>query len=42
MPRRPATHNLIHLLLAASGVAMLSVALLDLMIHPLTLWLSLP
>lgn len=40
--KRSAIHNLVHLSLAAAGVAMLSVALIDWMIHSIVLWLSVP
>lgn len=37
-----AVHNLSYLALAAAGVAMLCLALLDWILHPMTLWLTAP
>ena len=39
---RAGLHNLIHLVLACAGVALGAVALLDLLVHPLSLWLNIP
>lgn len=33
-------HNLIHLVLACAGVALAGIGLLDLLVHPLSLWLN--
>ncbi|PRQ10169.1 hypothetical protein ENSA7_01180 [Enhygromyxa salina] len=40
--RAAGRHNSLHLLLAALGVVMLGTALLDWLIHPVTLWAGLP
>jgi len=38
----PRIHNLVHVSLAALGIAMLVLAYVDWVDHPLTLWIGLP
>jgi hypothetical protein len=40
--RAAGLHNVLHLLLAVSGVVMLGAAFLDWLIHPVTLWGAVP
>jgi hypothetical protein len=40
--RAAGRHNVLHLLLAVSGVVMLGTAFLDWLIHPVSLWAAVP
>jgi hypothetical protein len=42
MVDKAALHNAVCLALAALGMTMLAVALLDGLVHPITLWTSVP